>query len=90
MSDSLVKLSRLQAQVYFTAKRHGPLTPKHIGLHCGFRIEEASAKVTRPLRKLIKLGLIEEFERKNKRVVQYAAIHVVDPPFLLTVYEEEE
>lgn len=90
MPDSaIVNLSPFQAQVYFAIKKHGPLGPSEIGLHCGF-IEDASSKVTRPLRKLIKLELIEEHERVNKRRVKYAAINRVDPPFLLMANEEDE
>lgn len=77
------KLSDLHARVYFVVKKYGPIGPTQIGHHLEFAYEQASASVTRPLRALMKHGLIERVN-KNQRVVHYRAIHEITPPILLT------
>jgi len=82
-----VELSTLQAQVLVTIRRFGPITPSHIGLRLDFEFEKASAHVTRPLKHLVTLGLVERVA-VNKRVVSYQTTSTILPPFRIKKDEE--
>ena len=73
-------LSLLQARVYFTIRKFGVASPTRIGCHLQFDYEVAAPSVTRPLKGLIKMGLIRRIEI-NKRVVRYECAHETPPPF---------
>lgn len=70
-------LSQLQARVYFVVQKYGPLGPSQIGHRLEFQYDVASASVTRPLKFLVKEGLLTRMS-VNKRVVKYACVG--DPP----------
>jgi hypothetical protein len=70
-------LSQFQARVYFVIKKFGPMGPSQIGHRLEFQYDVASASVSRPLRFLVKEGLVQKLA-VNQRVVQYAVIG--DPP----------
>lgn len=76
----MIELNMMQARVLTLIWRYGPLTPSHIGLRMEFEFEEASARVTRPIKSLQEMGLIVR-EARNKRVVQYRTPTDVLPPF---------
>jgi DNA-binding MarR family transcriptional regulator len=78
--EELVPLSILQARVYFCIKRNGPIGPSKIGRMLKFDYEVASQNVTRPIRYLVRAGLVKRI-LINQRVVKYSATNDVDPPF---------
>lgn len=85
----LVKLSESQARVYFTIKKHGPIGPTKIGNFLEYDYDVASQTVTRPLRTLVRHGLVVA-DRLNKRVVKYSVVHEIDPPFLVVPLDEAD
>lgn len=80
MVDKVVKLSVLQARVYFCIRRFGPIGPTKLGHRLNYEYDVASQNVTRPIRYLMKEGLVSQ-QKINERVVTYTAKHMVDPPF---------
>lgn len=86
---STYEVSQLQARVYFVVAQHGPIGPTKIGHHLEFSYNQASGSVMRPLRTLVKKGLIKK-EAKNKRVVTYSTNHEVPPPLILRGELDEE
>ena len=79
----MYELSQLQARVYFVIAKHGPIGPTNIGHHLEFAYEHASSSVTRPIRHLVKKGLIVK-QSQNKRRVTYTTVHDTVPPLILT------
>lgn len=63
-------------------RRVGPVTPSRLGLHLEFELEKASGHVTRPLKKLVEVGLIVK-DATNQRVVRYKNAHEILPPIVI-------
>lgn len=64
----------LTTKVFMAVREFGPITPTTLGLHLRFKPETACPSMTRPLKTLVKAGLIERI-KVNDRVVKYAAIY---------------
>ena len=77
-----VRLSPLQARVYFIIKQHGPIGPTKIGTYLNVKYENCSQHVSRPIQKLVRSNLVGR-QKKNNRVVLYHALHEIDPPIEL-------
>ena len=84
-----ITLSAFQARVYFAVKRHGPINPTKLGHHLGFEYDVASPSVSRPLKTLLKCGLITKTSQ-NKRVVNYHVVDSQTPPLIIEGAVEED
>lgn len=80
-------MTLLQARVYFAIRDLGPIGPTQIGHHLDRRYEVAAAHVSRPIKRLIELGLIERIET-NKRVVRFRILGNT-PPFHIRADETD-
>lgn len=83
----MIELNKLQARVLTVIWRNGPLTPSQIGLHMEFKFDEASQRVTRPIKFLQEKGLIVR-EARNARVVKYRTPSDTLPPIRLKKDDE--
>lgn len=82
-----ISISLHQARVYFVVKSKGPIGPSKIGHALDRKYESASTSVTRPLKRLVALGLVRRVA-KNQRVVKFAAISE-PPPFEIVADEND-
>jgi hypothetical protein len=78
----MIVLNRNDAKILFFLRDKGVQTPSNLGILMKFKIEDAAAHMTKPLRRLVDMGLIRK-EAKNKRVVQYRCIKLL-PPMVIT------
>ncbi|QIV65830.1 hypothetical protein Cp1R7AA1_176 [Mesorhizobium phage Cp1R7A-A1] len=83
----MIVLNNLDARILYHLRDKGPLSPTLIGHVFGFDYDDASAHVTKPLRRLLALGLIRK-ESKNKRIVEYRCIKVL-PPMVIAPSNEK-
>ena len=75
-------LSTFQARVYFVIQKFGPIGPSQIGSRLEFQYDRASASVTRPLKHLVKEGLVQQHV-VNKRLVTYSAVGDAPPIMIM-------
>lgn len=83
----MIVLSLTQAKVYFIIWKAGGCTVTQIAASVDDRDAKPTSSVARPLKSLMKYGLIER-EAKNARVVTYRTIHETPPPFAIMGEEE--